>query len=397
MKTKNIVRLTFVLCLLINSLYGQVAPKHFTSKAETLLELSTHDWKKVKIKHPENVDYPFLSRRYSVLDSVCNLKNAILLQNQSLFTDSEILRYRAEYMKEKIDPILYDIGFLAIQPWYGKDRHLAYKRIYAEKLMNLPIEEKLILSSDELAKSAVTKAYLDVGYGLKDTLFISRFSSIPFGKIYQRIDKLYRGEAREKVIFFAFSKIEEFNHEITSYVQKAKDSFTTEKWLNALDSIAVGKMEGSAVPNFSFTDQAGHKIDLASLKGKVVVGELWFDGCGQCAILNKAMRPIFEEFGKNPNVVFLSINTDAESNWWTTGMKKGIYNHGATFDLTTGGNDHSFLKYFGFVGAPQTFYLDKDGNVIAVNPPRPGEHQDEKTRTDRLAYLRSLINKGLSK
>ena len=74
----------------------------------------------------------------------------------------------------------------------------------------------------------------------------------------------------------------------------------------------------------------GEKLNLATLKGKVVVFDFWATWCGPC----RAQQPLYEEvkarFKDDPNVVFLNVSTDEnrsivkpflDSNKW----KKTVY------------------------------------------------------------------------
>jgi thiol-disulfide isomerase/thioredoxin len=73
-------------------------------------------------------------------------------------------------------------------------------------------------------------------------------------------------------------------------------------------------------PNAALTDPMdftlggpdGQKLDLATLKAKVVVFDFWATWCGPC----RAQHPLYEQvkkrFQDNPGVVFLSIDTDED-------------------------------------------------------------------------------------
>jgi thiol-disulfide isomerase/thioredoxin len=73
-------------------------------------------------------------------------------------------------------------------------------------------------------------------------------------------------------------------------------------------------------PNFGRTDPMeftlssvdGKKLDMASLKGKVVVIDIWATWCAPCRAQHPLYEKVKERFRDNPTVVFLSINADSE-------------------------------------------------------------------------------------
>ena len=63
---------------------------------------------------------------------------------------------------------------------------------------------------------------------------------------------------------------------------------------------------------FTLTGLTSEKLQLKSLKGKVVVFDFWATWCGPCRAQQPLYEQVKERFKANPRVVFLNLNTDEE-------------------------------------------------------------------------------------
>ena len=64
-------------------------------------------------------------------------------------------------------------------------------------------------------------------------------------------------------------------------------------------------------PDWAASDINGKAVALADYKGKVVVMDFWYRGCGWCMYAMPQVRQLAEDF-KDKNVVVLGMNTDRE-------------------------------------------------------------------------------------
>ena len=67
-------------------------------------------------------------------------------------------------------------------------------------------------------------------------------------------------------------------------------------------TVAVGTQ-----PDFAAVDMAGSRVDMATLRGKIVVLNLWFVNCPNCIEEITLLNKLVDENAKNKDVVFLGL------------------------------------------------------------------------------------------
>jgi thiol-disulfide isomerase/thioredoxin len=68
--------------------------------------------------------------------------------------------------------------------------------------------------------------------------------------------------------------------------------------------------QASQVLDFTLSGTKGEKLQLASLKGKAIVFDFWATWCVPCRVQQPLYEKVKKKFRFNPEVIFLSINTD---------------------------------------------------------------------------------------
>ncbi|WP_288244852.1 TlpA disulfide reductase family protein [uncultured Chryseobacterium sp.] len=131
--------------------------------------------------------------------------------------------------------------------------------------------------------------------------------------------------------------------------------------------------------NFSLPDSTGKIYNLSDFKGKVMVIDFWYNGCGGCRLLVPALEEVEKEMvGKN--VQFLSIGID-KKDLWLDGI--GKYSSKSSIQLFTNGQskEHPMMKYLNIYAYPRLFIVDKSGNITPA-PPNP--------ISDKNAFINSI-------
>ena len=129
---------------------------------------------------------------------------------------------------------------------------------------------------------------------------------------------------------------------------------------------------GKTAPNFTLKNLEGKDVSLSDFKGKVVYLDFWASWCGPCrAEIPSAAK--MEEDLKDKEVVFLKVSIDENEQSWRKIIEEkqlgGVH-------LIANGFGDPVPKSYQVEGIPKYVLIDKDGNLIDSNAPRPSSEKE---------------------
>lgn len=114
----------------------------------------------------------------------------------------------------------------------------------------------------------------------------------------------------------------------------------------------------------AFTALDGTKVDLAAMKGKVVLVDFWATWCGPCVGELPNVKKAFDTYHAK-GFEIIAISLDQEKDALEAFIKKENMTWPQAFDGKGWGSD--IARKFGINSIPATFLIGKDGKVAATN------------------------------
>jgi thiol-disulfide isomerase/thioredoxin len=136
------------------------------------------------------------------------------------------------------------------------------------------------------------------------------------------------------------------------------------------DEINPNPLQGKLAPGFTLTDTKGQKVSLADYKGKAVIVDFWASWCAPCKVEIPWLEQFKEQYG-GQGLAILGIsedNLDLDNKSELAKEKLQIADSASKLKINYPvliDDANVSTPYGGVEGLPTTFFIDRDGKVVA--------------------------------
>ncbi|MFK8008301.1 MAG: redoxin family protein [Saprospiraceae bacterium] len=169
------------------------------------------------------------------------------------------------------------------------------------------------------------------------------------------------------------------------YVDMFNKMSTDEKQKKAIamaQETAMKLLKGKPAPTFNYTNTKGEMVPLENLKGKSVYVDVWATWCGPCKREIPHLKELEAKYHKNEDIVFMSVSIDKmedKEKWLKMVEEKELSGVQLMADKDW---KSSICKDYAIRGIPRFLLIDKDGNIMDKNAPRPSSKEIKEVMAD---------------
>jgi thiol-disulfide isomerase/thioredoxin len=196
-------------------------------------------------------------------------------------------------------------------------------------------------------------------------------------EFYLYASKNFSGVIREQLLAHLFI-VKRNNPELAvADISSALDYVKNKDLRRVLEKIRATNTVGGTAPAFTLVDMNNRPVSLIDFRGKLVLLDFWFTGCGACKDLAPRMFAIEKKYAGQP-IVFITICVDKKREQWLATLKTNEYTSPLSINLYTGGNGYkdAVVRDYDVRGCPSVFLIDKNGKL----GPKPALEVDEISR-----------------
>ena len=177
-------------------------------------------------------------------------------------------------------------------------------------------------------------------------------------------ENLIEYEKRMNIALEPLKKLNDYEKE------RGKITKIVASWRERKDDYDNMPNDGDMSIDFSYPNISSEMISLSSFRGRLVYVDVWATWCGPCIAEIPSLERLQKDY-KNMDIVFLSVSVDTDKEAWEKMLNKDQL---GGVQLWADGWSQ-ITKSYAIFGIPRFMLVDKSGELIAVDAPRPSSNE----------------------
>ena len=161
--------------------------------------------------------------------------------------------------------------------------------------------------------------------------------------------------------------------------EQGKISKIVASWRERKDDYDNMPKDGDMSIDFSYPNISSEMISLSSFRGRLVYIDVWATWCGPCIAEIPSLDQLQKDY-ENKDIVFLSVSVDTDKEAWEKMLTE--YQLGGVQLWADGWSQ--ITKSYAIFGIPRFMLVDKSGELIAVDAPRPSSNEIRSMIDERI-------------
>ncbi|QEC78858.1 TlpA family protein disulfide reductase [Mucilaginibacter ginsenosidivorax] len=272
--------------------------------------------------------------------------------------------------------ILFKLYGEGVSRYYQNFSRDSLSQIALKTVINYPKPEIVnpssvyLFNKNELLQYSATYATALILKYQFDSCYV-RHRPFLINPCYKFIKNNYSGRLRERLITNLLYYYRGDDQDLSKPLNDALTFIRNNDFVKLLFKIKSSRLIGTQAYNFKLIDTIGKMHRLSDYKGKVVLMDFWYTGCGNCIQIAPYLEELEKTYANRP-VIFLSINIDRTRNQWIKSINGGKYNSHYVTNLFTNGKElkHPICLHYNINACPTLILIDKSG-ALMQNPTDP--------------------------
>lgn len=258
-------------------------------------------------------------------------------------------------------------------------RSLNYKQLL--NFLGIILNNSFYIEQGNLRK----KYLLDRGMSIKDVkpidgerfdeMILTDFSFLE-NKIVYIVSQGFPPKITEFLIARVFLMETESKLILSKYYQDYQ-TYLVNKEIKRLIENKIEKLadinQASVFEHLTFLDKSSKPFSINEYKGKYVYVDIWATWCGPCIKEFPSSKKLEDNFSNSKDIEFLYVSVDLEANKWQKFIGDNNNNLQGKQVRIPSEKVSTFYKNLSIVGIPKYLIIDKKGEILNTDAPRPSD------------------------